>query len=69
VLVKRPSFWTRRVQIVRDYGRIGGVRVPLATGSTADILFAGQSTFSMTYEYESINGVPVEAGTPAVPSR
>ena len=61
LLVKRPSFWTRKVQVVRDYGRIGGVRVPLATGSTADILFAGQSTFSMTYEYESINDVPVRS--------
>ena len=57
--MKRPSFWTRKVQIVRDYGRIGGVRVPIAMGSTADMLFAGQSTFSMTYEYESINDVPV----------
>ena len=28
LLVKRPSFWTRKVLIVRDYGRIGGVRVP-----------------------------------------
>ena len=35
------------------------MRVPIATGSTADVLFAGQSTFSMTYEYESINDVPV----------
>jgi hypothetical protein len=69
LLVKRPSFWTRKVQIVRDYGRIGGVRVPLATGSTADILFAGQSTFSMTYEYENINGVSVAATTPAVSPR
>jgi hypothetical protein len=30
-------------------------------GSTADILFAGQSTFSMSYEYESINDVAVQA--------
>ncbi len=59
LLVKRPSFWTRKVQIVRDYGRIRGVRVPIAMGSTADILFAGQSTFTMGYEYESINDVPV----------
>lgn len=60
-LVKRPSFWTRKVLIVRDYARIGGVRVPIAMGSTADILFAGQSTFSMSYEYESINDVAVYA--------
>jgi hypothetical protein len=61
LLVKRPSFWTRKVLIVRDYARIGGVRVPIAMGSTADILFAGQSTFSMSYEYESINDVAVQA--------
>jgi hypothetical protein len=59
-LVKRPSFWTRRVEIVRRYCRIAGVRVPIETGSTADVLFAGRSTFSMGYEYESINGVMVE---------
>jgi hypothetical protein len=59
LLVKRPSFWTRRVEIVRRYCRIGGVRVPIATGSTADVLFAGKSIFSMDYEYQSINGVAV----------
>lgn len=59
LLVKRPSFWTRKVLIVRDYARIDGIRVPVAMGSTADILFAGQSTFSMSYEYESINDMPV----------
>jgi hypothetical protein len=56
MLVKRPSFWTRRVHVVRNYGRIGGVRVPMTTSSVADVLFAGQSTFTMAYEYESING-------------
>jgi len=66
LLVKRPSFWTRKVLIVRDYARINGVRVPIAMGSTADILFAGQSTFLMDYEYESINDIPVHAsGAPA----
>jgi hypothetical protein len=44
---------------VRRYARINGVRVPIAMGSTADVLFAGQSTFSMDYEYQSVNGVPV----------
>jgi hypothetical protein len=66
-LVKRPSFWTRKVRIIRRYGRIGGVRVPITMGSTADVLFAGQSTFTMSYEYASINGAPVAADvTPAV---
>jgi hypothetical protein len=61
LLVKRPSFWMRRVEIVRSYRRIAGVRVPIAMGSTADVLFGGKSTFSMDYEYESINGQPVTA--------
>ena len=61
LLVKRPSFWTRKVLIVRDYARINGVRVPIAMGSTADILLVGQATFTMAYEYESINDVPVQA--------
>ena len=69
LLVKRPSFWTRKVLIIRDYARIGGVRVPVAMGSTADILFAGQSTFSMSYEYESINDVPVAAAGTAAAQR
>ena len=68
LLVKRPSFWTRKVRIVRDYGRIAGVRVPLTTGSTADVLFAGQSSFTMRYEYLSINGAAVSPGTAAVSS-
>ena len=59
LLVKRPSVWTRRVEIVRRYARIGGFRVPVSTRSTADVLLVGKSTFSMTYEYESINGDPV----------
>ena len=69
LLVKRPSFWTRKVNIIRDYARIGGVRVPVAMGSTADILFAGQSTFSMSYEYESINNVPVAVAGAAAAHR
>jgi hypothetical protein len=62
LLVKRPSFWTRKVHIVRRYGRIDGVRVPLATESTAEVLFFGQSRFAMSYEYETINGVTVSPG-------
>jgi hypothetical protein len=55
-LVKTPSFWTRRVEIVRRYGRIDNVRVPLAIESTAHVLVAGESSFLMRYEYASING-------------
>ena len=69
LLVKRPSFWTRKVLIVRNYGRINGVRVPIAMESAADILFAGPSTFTMAYEYESINNVPVHAASVAAVQR
>ncbi|HET7217884.1 MAG TPA: hypothetical protein VFJ02_07540, partial [Vicinamibacterales bacterium] len=71
LLVKRPSFWTRKVRIVRDYGRVAGIRVPLAMGSTADVLFVGQSTFTMTYEYTAINGarLPPDAAPAISPSR
>jgi hypothetical protein len=55
-LSKAPSFWTRRVEIVRRYERIAGVRVPVSIESVASVLIAGRSTFKMTYEYETING-------------
>ena len=58
-LSKTPSFWTRRVEIVRRYGRVGGAHVPLEIESVAQVLIAGRSTFRMTYEYESINGMHV----------
>ncbi len=54
-LSKAPSFWTRRVDVVRHYQRINGVRVPVAIESVARVLIAGRSTFKMTYEYETIN--------------
>jgi len=61
-LSKTPSFWMRRVEIVRYYRRINGVHVPVAIESIANVLIAGRSTFKMTYEYETINGDRV--GTP-----
>jgi hypothetical protein len=54
-LSKTPSFWTRRVEVVRHYARINGVRVPMAIESVAQVLIAGRSTFKMTYQYETIN--------------
>lgn len=55
-LSKAPSFWTRRVDVVRRYERKGGVRVPVSIESVAHVLIAGRSTFRMTYEYQTING-------------
>ena len=58
-LAKSPSFWTRRVDVVKHYTRVGGLRVPIRVESTAQIRFAGTSTMTMTYDYEMINGVNV----------
>jgi hypothetical protein len=66
-LSKAPSFWTRKVEIVRRYERIGGVRVPVSIESVAHVLIAGRSTFKMTYQYETINGQRV--GSPSAHSQ
>jgi len=64
-LSKTPSFWTRRVDVVRRCERKAGVRVPMSIESVAQVLIAGRSTFKMTYEYQTINGQVV--GNPEVP--
>jgi hypothetical protein len=64
-LSKTPSFWTRRVDVIRKYERKAGVRVPISIESVAHVLIAGRSTFKMTYEYQTINGQQV--GNPQVP--
>jgi hypothetical protein len=58
-LAKNPSFWTSLVNIVRRYARIGGVRVPIATETTAKVKMVGTSTLKVDYDYESVNGRPV----------
>ncbi|SRR6266508_3694584 len=65
-LTKSPSFWTRRVEIVRWYRRIAGFRMPIALETVANVLVAGKSTFRMTYEYETVNGTPVGKPKPKV---
>jgi hypothetical protein len=62
LLSKTPSFWTRRVEIVRHYRRIAGIRLPVRFESVASVRIAGHSTFTMTYQYERVNGTQV--GTP-----
>jgi hypothetical protein len=64
-LSKAPSFWTRRVDVVRRYQRLAGVRVPISIESVAHVLIAGRSTFKMTYEYQTINGQRVGEPTTA----
>jgi hypothetical protein len=60
-LSQRPSFWTRKVHIVREYDTIAGVHVPTAMRSTADVLIVGASTFAMTYRYVEINGRTIDS--------
>jgi hypothetical protein len=55
-LARTPSFFIRRVDIVRRYRRLGGISMPVALESVAHLLLAGQATFEMTYDYESVNG-------------
>jgi hypothetical protein len=69
-LSKNPSFWTSLVNIVRRYARIGGVRVPVSTETTAKVKFVGTSQLQVVYDYESINGrpVPTDAMQTAAPA-
>jgi len=66
-LSKNPSFWVRHVKVVGHYERIAGVRLPVAFESVANIVIAGESTFTMTYDYEMVNGQQRTAGSPVPP--
>ena len=59
-LAKNPSFWTSTVNIVREFAMVGGVRVPISTATIAKLKFAGQANMDVSYEYQSVNGRPVE---------
>jgi hypothetical protein len=58
-LARSPSFWVKRVEIVRSYQRIEGALVPVSVESVAHVRFFGTSTLRMTYEYSEIDGRPV----------
>jgi hypothetical protein len=60
-LSKSPSFWVRWVDVSRTYAPIGGAMMPVAIESTADVRIAGRSTFSMTYDYQMVDGHAVNA--------
>jgi hypothetical protein len=59
------------VNIVRRYARIGGVRVPVATETTAKVKFVGTAQLEVLYDYQSVNGRPVALSEQrsAMPSR
>jgi hypothetical protein len=58
-LAKSPSFWIRWAQVSRSYLPIGGAMMPVSVESTADVRFAGLSTFAMTYDYQMVDGVAI----------
>jgi hypothetical protein len=55
-LSKNPSFWTSLVNIVRRYARIAGVRVPVASETTARVKLVGNAQLDVEYDYQTING-------------
>ena len=68
-LSRSPSIWVRWVNVARSYSPIGGAMMPIAIESTADVRIAGMSTFSMTYDYEMVDGHAVNAGSKLLASR
>ena len=59
-LAKNPSFWTTRVDVIRRYERLSGIRVPVRLDTTAQIRVAGASTMSVVYDYEMVNGIAIK---------
>jgi len=51
---KRPSFWTRKIQIDRRFKRIDGMWLNSSLESISDILIAGRSTLNIQYSYEAV---------------
>ncbi len=68
-LSKSPSFWVRWVNVSRSYSPIAGIMMPVAVESTADVRIAGMSTFSMTYDYQMVNGVAMNAAPKMLAAR
>ena len=66
-LVKSPSFWVRSVTVVKKFARIGGVSLPVAIESLADVKMVGKSSFSMRYTYSAVNGRSVGHTASAAP--
>lgn len=61
-LARTPSFWVSLVNVIREFARVDGVRVPISTETIAKLKLAGLSRMTVRYEYERINGRPVTAG-------
>jgi hypothetical protein len=62
-LARSPSFWAREVAVSRHYARVCGHRVVVRLESLARIRFLGPTRLVVTFDYESIDGQPVEPST------
>ena len=60
-LARNPSFWTRKVEIVRAYTRVNGAVVPVSLHSIAHLRLFGRSTLQMVYEYSEVDHQPAPA--------
>jgi hypothetical protein len=67
-LAKSPSFWVRSVTIVKRYTRVGGVSLPVVIESLADVKMFGKSSFSMRYNYTTVNGRNVDHTASTAPA-
>jgi hypothetical protein len=66
-LAKSPSFWVKSVSIVKRFARIGGIALPTAIESVADVRMVGQAHFTMAYAYREVDGRSV-TDSPAAPA-
>jgi len=48
---QRPSFWTLKVRIEKEYQKQGGRWLPFRIFSESSVLFAGKSTLAIDYTY------------------
>lgn len=55
-MAKAPSFWISRVELRKRYARLGGHRVNVEVQSVSHLRLFGVSRFSMTTQYEEIDG-------------
>lgn len=67
-LVKSPSWWIRKTEIVRTYEDRAGLWLPVSTKAVADVRFLGQHTLSerqislTTGDMTAMNRVPAKRG-------
>jgi hypothetical protein len=55
-LVRNPSFWVTRVDVVRQFRRVGGHRVVVRIESVSRIRLLGPVRLTVDFDYEMIDG-------------